>query len=55
MNTVTANFNTTVREMTEMFQWPKCLSEKRTGTNHSAVFSLAVRNSKYRAQLEGGI
>jgi len=21
-----ASFNTTVREMTEMFQWPKCLS-----------------------------
>jgi len=21
-----ASFNTTVRQMTEMFQWPKCLS-----------------------------
>jgi len=21
-------FNTTVRQMTEMFQWPKCLSKK---------------------------
>jgi len=25
--TVTASFNTTVRQMTEMFQWPKCLNE----------------------------
>jgi len=22
------SFNTTVRQMTEMFQWPKCLSKK---------------------------
>jgi len=22
-----ASFNTTVRRMTEMFQWPKCLSK----------------------------
>jgi len=28
MNTVTASFNTTVRQMTEMFKWPKCLSKK---------------------------
>jgi len=26
-NTVVASFNTTVRQMTEMFQWPKCLSK----------------------------
>jgi len=23
------SFNTSVRQMTEMFQWPKCLSKKR--------------------------
>jgi len=28
MNTVTVSFNTTVRQMTEMSQWPKCLSNK---------------------------
>jgi len=28
MNTVTANFNTTVRQMTELSQWPKCLCKK---------------------------
>jgi len=28
MNTVTESFNTTVRQMTEMFQWPKYLSKK---------------------------
>jgi len=28
-NTVVASFNTTVRQMTEMFLWPKCLSEKK--------------------------
>ena len=27
-NTVTVGFNTTVRQMTEMFQWQKCLSKK---------------------------
>jgi len=27
MNTVTASFNTSVRQMTEMFQWPICLSK----------------------------
>jgi len=27
-NTVMVSFNTTVRQMTEMFQWPKCLSKK---------------------------
>ena len=27
-NTVTVSFNTTVRQMTEIFQWPKCLSKK---------------------------
>jgi len=30
MNTVTATFNTTVRQMTELFHWPKCLSKKMT-------------------------
>jgi len=30
MNTVTVSFNTTVRQMTEMSQWPKCLSNKWT-------------------------
>jgi len=29
MNTIMAFFNTTVRQMTEMCQWPKCLSEKK--------------------------
>jgi len=33
MNTVTASFDTTVREMTEMFQWPKCLSKKMTNVS----------------------
>ena len=28
MNTLTARFNTAVRQMTEMFQWPKFLSQK---------------------------
>jgi len=28
MNTVTASFNTTVRQMTEKSQWPKCLGKK---------------------------
>jgi len=27
MNSVTARFDTTVRQMTEMSQWPKCLSK----------------------------
>jgi len=30
MNGVTASCNATVAQMTEMFQWPKCLSEKMT-------------------------
>jgi len=30
MDTVAANFNTTVRQMIEMFQWPKCPSKKMT-------------------------
>ena len=29
-NTVVVSCNTTVRQMTEMFQWPKCLSKKMT-------------------------
>jgi len=29
MNTVMVSFNTTVRQMTEMFQWPKCLNKIR--------------------------
>jgi len=27
MNIVTASFNVTVRQMTEISQWPKCLSK----------------------------
>jgi len=27
MNTAMASFNTAMRHMTEMFQWPKCLSK----------------------------
>jgi len=27
MNIVTASFDTTVRQMTEISQWPKCLSK----------------------------
>jgi len=30
MNTVMASFDTTVRQMTEISQWPKCLSKKMT-------------------------
>jgi len=30
INTVTASINTTVRHVTEIFQWPKCLSKKMT-------------------------
>jgi len=30
MNAAMASFNTTVRQMTEMFQWPQCLSEKNS-------------------------
>jgi len=30
MNNVTASFNKTVRQITEMFQWPKCISKKMT-------------------------
>jgi len=30
MNTVTASLNTSVRHMTEMFQWPIYLSKKMT-------------------------
>jgi len=29
MNTATASFNTTVRQITKMSQWPKCLSKKK--------------------------
>jgi len=28
MNTVTGNFNTTVRQIAKMLQWPKCHSKK---------------------------
>ena len=28
MNTVTASFDTKVRQMTEISQWPKCRSKK---------------------------
>jgi len=28
VNTVTASFHTTMRQMTAMSQWPKCLSKK---------------------------
>jgi len=28
MNTVMASLDATVRQMTEMFEWPKCLSKK---------------------------
>jgi len=34
MNTVMVSFNTTVRQMTKMFQWPKCLSKKKTGCKY---------------------
>jgi len=30
MNTVVASFDTPVRQMTKMSQWPKCLSKKIT-------------------------
>jgi len=46
MITATENFNTTARQMTEMFQWPKCLSKKKTGQNpvlilhFEAIYSL---------------
>jgi len=29
MNTAMASYNTTVRQVTEIFQWRKCLSEKK--------------------------
>jgi len=29
MNTVTASFTTTVKQMTKIFQWPICLRKKR--------------------------
>jgi len=43
MNTIMASFDATVRQMTEMSLWPKCLSkkwrkcvcEKKTDTNES--------------------
>jgi len=28
VHTVTVSFNTTVRQMTKMSQWPKCLTKK---------------------------
>jgi len=28
-NNVMVSFNTTVRQITDIFQWPKCLSKKR--------------------------
>jgi len=33
MNTVTANFDTTVRQMTKTFQWSNCLSKKMIETS----------------------
>jgi len=33
MNTARASFNTNVRQMTEMLQWPKFLSKKMTETS----------------------
>jgi len=30
-----AGFETSVRQMTEMFQWPKCLSKKMSASNVS--------------------
>jgi len=32
MNTVMASFNTTVRQITEMSEWPKCLTKKNKKT-----------------------
>ena len=29
MNTAMVSFNTAVRQMTDMFQWPKCLRKKK--------------------------
>jgi len=29
MNSVTTSFNTTMVQMTEIFPWPKCISEKK--------------------------
>jgi len=34
MNTAMVSFNTTVRQMAEMFQWPKCPSKKKTGCKY---------------------
>jgi len=46
MNTVTASFDKTVRQMTEMSQWPKCLSKndrnvsaKTTASNNTRKFT----------------
>jgi len=47
MNTATANFNTAVRQMAEMFQWPKCLSKNGpkylSEKKYSSVVSLQSR------------
>jgi len=47
MNTVTASFNKTVRQTTEIFQWPKCLSEK--GRYHVCVKNFCTQ-TRWKSQ-----
>jgi len=51
MNTATSSFDTTARQMTEMFQWPKFLSKNRTEMsrrkkNRDDSYSVTVRLSQ---------
>jgi len=47
MNTAMVSLNTIVRQMTEMLQWPKCLSKKTPITSTFIYWKFPLQNLVY--------
>jgi len=48
MNSVTTSFNTTMVQMTEIFPWPKCISEKKNDWKLYQTYPKLVKDGSQR-------
>jgi len=51
MNTATVHFTTAVRQMTEMFQWPKCLSKRMTDMYQRKKTELHIWSATWKVDI----
>jgi len=42
MNTAVVSLNAAVRQMTEMFRWPKCRSKKKPGCKYLRLLGMPI-------------